>query len=179
MGIRPRTVKYVVNAILTLGCSLFLWSCNNVTSNQLPPGTSVRVDPENITWTIANTGGVCNFNPDFYQDQTITVMVVNDSGTFIPDAPLSFTLDLAANTFSGVPVMALYNDVNNNGVVDGPNELVSDNTSGAYTDFTDKVNGSKQVIVRVNLSCTYKGTLYVLSDGFMGTTTIEVDEEAL
>lgn len=177
MGIRARTVSHVLNAVLILGSCVFLWSCNSVTSTQLPPGTSVRVEPEEITWTIANTGGVCNFNPDFYQDQTISVMVVNESGTFIPDAPLSFTLDLSENTFSGTPVMALYNDTNNNGVVDGPSELVSDNTSAAYTARTDKVNGSKQVIVRVNLSCTYKGTLYVLSDGFLGTTSIEVNEE--
>lgn len=176
MVIWKRTYMYVVKVFFTVMSATYLWSCNTVTSNQLPPGTTVSVDPEEIKWTIPNNGGVCNFNPDYYQDQTISIMVLNDSGTYIPEAPLSITVDLAANTFTGIPVLALYNDVNENGVVDGSEELVTDTNSGAFDSSTDKDNGSKLVILRVNLSCSYKGMLYIISGGFMGTTSIIVEE---
>ena len=81
-------------------------------SEQLPPNSSVVVNPSEITWEIGNTGGVCNFNPDFYQDHTISIMVLNESGNYIPDAPLTVSVDLSGNTFSGVPALALYDDKN-------------------------------------------------------------------
>lgn len=154
-----------------------LCACNSSTSSQLPPNSSVKVNPETITWKIPNNNGVCNYDPNYYQDQTISIMVENESGTYIPDAPLMITLDLAANTFSGTPVMALYEDKNKNGVVDGPNELVTDTNSGIFTTSTDKVSGYKYVILRVNLSCPYTGTLSAFSDGFLGTTSIAVEEK--
>ena len=151
--------------------------CNDVTSNQLPPNTEVRVNPKEIKWKIADTGGVCNFDPDYYQDETVSIMVVNEAGNYIPDAEINVTLDLSENTFGGVPVLALYDDINGNGVVDGPEELVSGNTMGSYQTHTDSKTGSKMLIVRVNFSCEYSGSLYVIADGFMGSTSIIVTSE--
>jgi len=145
-------------------------------SEQLPPNSSVVVNPSEITWEIANNGGVCNYDPDFYQDHTVSIMVVNESSNYIPDAPLTVSLDLSGNTFSGIPVLALYEDKNGNGVADDPSELVTDNTDEIYDTRTDSVTGHKYLIVRVNLSCAYRGVLYVFSDGYMGTTSITVKE---
>lgn len=148
-------------------------------SEQLPPNSSVIVNPSEITWEIANNGGVCNYDPNVYQDHTISIMVVNESNNYIPDAPLTVSLDLAGNTFSGIPVLALYDDKNGNGLADDPSELVSDNTDEIYDTNTDSVTGHKYLILRVNLSCTYRGTLSAFSDGYMGTTTITVKEQQL
>ena len=173
--------KVIVHKLLKILLSFILITpliaCNSVTSDQLPPGTTVRVSPEEINWKIANNNGVCNYDPSFYQDHTISIMVLHDSGAYIPDAPLRITLDLSANTFSGIPVMALYDDINKNGVVDGENELVTDTDSEMFETHTDDKSGSKYVILRVNLSCPYTGTLSAFADGFMGSVKVTVEED--
>jgi len=172
--------KVVFRMIKLLSSSLLvtpLIACNSVSTGQLPPGTIVSISPEEINWKIANTNGVCTYDPTYYQDHTISIMVLNDSGSYIPDAPLRITLDLSANTFSGTPVMALYDDINKNGVVDGVNELVTDTDSGIFETHTDDKSGSKYVILRVNLSCPYTGTLSAFADGFMGSLRITVEED--
>ena len=169
--------KKFINYVVVVLVVETLCACNSSTSSQLPPNASVRVSPETITWNIPNNGGVCNYDPNYYQDEMVSIMVQNESGTYIPDAPLMITLDLAANTFSGTPVMALYDDKNGNGVADGPNELVTDTNSGAFTASTDKVSGYKYVILRINLSCPYTGTLSALSDGYLGSVSIIVQEK--
>lgn len=176
MNMRPKAaMKSLKLPIVFLLVSLAAISgCNSVTSNQLPPNTEVRVSPKEIKWKIADTGGVCNFDPDYYQDETVSVMVVNEAGNYIPDAPINVTLDLSENTFSGVPVLTLYDDINGNGVADGPEELVSGNTMGSYQTHTDSKTGSKLLIVRVNFSCEYTGSLYVFADGYMGLSSISV-----
>ena len=42
-----------------------LTACKEVTSEQLPPGSKVQVNPEELNWTIANNGGVSNYDPGF------------------------------------------------------------------------------------------------------------------
>jgi hypothetical protein len=161
---------------LMLTATVLLGGCNTSSSDQLPPNSEVRVNPETLEWTIANNNGVCNYNAGFYEDHTISIMVVNESGNYIPDAPLKVSLDLTSNTFTGIPVMALYHDENSNGIAED-HELVSDTTSDIYEARTDPHTGTKYLIVRVNLSCAYKGTLYAFSDGFMGTLSISVEEQ--
>ena len=104
-------------------------------------------------------------------------MVLNESGNYIPDAPLTVSVDLSGNTFSGVPALALYDDKNGNGVADDPSELVTDSTDELYDTNTDSVTGHKYLILRVNLSCAYRGVLYAFSDGYMGSTAITVKEQ--
>ena len=145
-------------------------------SEQLPPNSTVVVNPSEISWEIASNGGVCNYDPSIYQDHTVSIMVVNESGNYIPDAPLMVSLDLSGNTFSGVPVLALYEDKNGNGVADSPSELVTDSGDEAYDTRTDLKTGHKYLILRVNLSCSYRGVLYVFSDGYMGTVSVAVTE---
>ena len=173
MRVSTKHFKYLLVAMTVEA----LCACNSSTSSQLPPNASVKVNPETITWKIPNNNGVCNYDPNFYQDQTISIMVENESGTYIPDAPLNITLTLAANTFSGTPMLALYDDRNRNGVPDGPSELVTDTDSGTFDTSTDDVSGYKYVILRINLSCPYTGTLSAFSDGFLGSTSITVEEE--
>jgi uncharacterized protein YceK len=176
---RPKSAlpKVKLLTIFLLILMVAISGCNDVTSNQLPPNTEVRVNPQEINWKINDTGGVCNFDPDYYQDASVSVMVVNEAGSYIPDAPINATLDLSENTFTGLPVLALYDDKNGNGVADGPEELVSGNTMGSYQTHTDSKTGSKMLIVRSNLSCEYKGSLYVFADGYMGSVSISVSSK--
>jgi len=90
---------------------------------------------------------------------------------------MSIHLDLAANTFSGFPVLELYDDRNNNGVIDAPEELVSDNVDEGFETKTDSDKGDKFVIVRVNLSCPYRGTLGAfIEGGVFNSIGISVEE---
>jgi len=162
--------------LLTL-CLGLVSGCQSNTSDQLPPNASVKVSPEQLEWTIPNNGGVCNYDPNYYQDETVSIMVLNESGTYIPDAPLTVHVDLSANTFTGTPVLAIYEDRNGNGVADGVSELVTDTDSGVYDTHTHDVTGVKYIILRVNLSCKYSGTLYAFSDGYLGTLSIVVKED--
>lgn len=58
-------------------------------------------------------------------------------------APLIMSLSLAANTFSGPPVLALYDDLNGNYIPE-ENERMSDAEDKLLVTRTDAYSGSKQ-----------------------------------
>lgn len=145
--------------------------------NPVPPGSSVRVNPTEVTWNITPITDV-NGNPvcvnGIYNDHTFTISVLNSAGQPLGDVPLSIRLDLAANT-SSTDLMRLYDDANGNGVVDHPQELVSGSGSVLFT-TTARYTGEKIVIARVNTSCTYGGDLTVVAGPAFGSAHIEVRE---
>ena len=63
----------------------------------------------------------------------------------------------------GPPVLALYEDLNSNGVVDAETELVSGTEDSGYVGETRKYSGDKHMFLRINLSCSYKGNVHVRS----------------
>lgn len=152
-------------------------ACNSGDDNTLPPGAKVSVSPESKSWQIEENrdeNGNCVFDPDIYNDQLIVITVFDGQGSPIGKADLTVSLDLAGNTFTGFPVLSLYDDKNSNGVVDGLEELVSDNNDPLFRDKTAEYSGEKMLILRMNLSCQYRGDLSVMSDGYFGSANFEV-----
>lgn len=139
----------------------------------VPPGSSVTINPQDITWEITPSASCVE---GIYNDHTLTVTVQNGNGVPLGDVDLLIRSDLAANT-SFVDVIRLYDDVNGNGVVDHPQELVSANNGPAFFTKTDKFSGSRTLLVRVNVSCTYRGSVTVHAGSAFGSTSIEVTDD--
>jgi hypothetical protein len=149
----------------------------------LPPDATIEVSPSSKEWVSApnnqtDANGVthCVVIDDFYQDELVSVRVLDGQGRAIEDAELIFSLNLAENTFSGHPVLSLYNDLNKNFVAD-PGELVSSAENDLFITTTEAYTGSKYVIVRMNLSCPYDGELRVYSEGISGSASFLVSAE--
>ena len=144
--------------------------------DQIPPGASVMIEPASFDWDIAQQPSPCIINPGFYQDSYFSVRVLNAAGSPIGEVPLMITVDFTGNTFSGTPVLELYEDRNGNGVADGPSELVSDTNDPIFRTSTARYTGEKYLIVRTNLSCPYQGNIQVFAYGVSGIATIDVND---
>lgn len=153
-------------------------ACDDGSDNPLPVGATVTVSPQTKTFEIdeeiQDENGNCLFNPGFYVDQSIVITVTDGQGSPIGKADLNISLDLGANTFSGLPVMELYDDMNGNGLADRPEERVSDFNDPIFRTKTREFTGERIVILRLNVSCAYRGSLNVISDGFMGVGDYEI-----
>jgi hypothetical protein len=140
----------------------------------VPPGASITINPQDIEWEISGSDPSC---PDTsFNDHTFTIVVQDSNGVPLGDVDLIVRADLAANT-SPFDVIRLYDDVNGNGVVDHPQELVSSNTGTAFFTKTDKFTGARTLLARVILSCEYQGNITVHAGSAFGSTNIAVTEE--
>jgi hypothetical protein len=172
--------------IMLLGFSFI--GCNNST-DQLGPGTNVRIAPTEQTWIVSDlldTNGNCVVSQDYYQDNVFMITVSNSNGMPIGEADLDIYLSPSNSTsppqYNNEYIFYLYDDTNNNGVVDHPQELVS--ATGApilYETKTEKYHGTKTIIVRTNTSCSgYLASLEAFAgDGHASATisTESVDEQ--
>ncbi len=171
MYLRKRIEQLGVSCLL-IG---LLAACN---TDQFPPDAVLQVSPQTKTITLTATDPSadmgCFVSPDtLYQDIPVNVSVTNEEGSPLGDVEVGMYMEYSGNTFSGPQVLQLYADRNGNGVVDGEPELVSGSEDGVYKTKTDKYHGTTMVFVRMNLTCPYKGQLYV----FAGTNSATVDFE--
>lgn len=158
-----------------------LTACNDGSDNPLPGGATVNVSPQNKSFDIAENldqAGNCIIDDTRYIDQYITISVNDVHGSPIGQADLTVSADYGANTFSGYPVMALYDDTNGNGVIDGPEERVTDADDPLFRTKTAEYTGERVLILRMNLSCSFRGSVNAMSDGFFGSGDFEVKEQA-
>jgi len=159
--------KYV--GILTVCAALV-----NCSSEQLPNDTKVRISPgaKNLEiGSVFEEGMFCFTEGGLYQDVPLLITVSDGQDTPLGEAEVGVYADYSGNTSNGAEVLQLYQDVNGNGVIDGPDELVTSNTSGVYNAKTDKYNGSTSLMLRMFLTCPYKGEIYV----FAGTSSTSMD----
>ena len=163
-------------ALLSLIASLTLFGCEP--SGQLPNNAEVRIAPSShlidITQVTSSQGG-CLFNPNNYVDTPLLLSVHDGQGSPIGEAELSVNIEYSGNSFLGPPVLALYEDINSNGVVDVESELVSGGDDNGYIGKTRKDSGDKHMLMRINLSCAYRGNLYVRSQFAYQSMNIEVN----
>jgi len=102
-------------------------------------------------------------------------VVVDSSDRALGDSVVTVYLDFAGNTFSGDrESLQLFFDTNGNGVVDTPDELMSGVGDDAFSVRTDEYTASTLLLLRVNLSCGYRGSLYAFSGPAAGTININV-----
>ena len=130
-------------------------------TNQLPVGSTAEIFPSEVQWNI-QTGSNCNFEDGPFNDQRISVALKDADGLPLIDAPLTISLDLSDSTFNSTAVLALYDDTDGDGLFND-NERVSTDKQSAYNTRTNSRSGSKLLMVRVNLSCPYKGSLYAFA----------------
>lgn len=156
--------------------TLSLSACN--IQDQLPLGTTLSISPEQRTLNIddrTNGDGVCIINPDFYIDWPIVLALADGNGMPVGQQDVSVYVDFAANTFSGFPVMALFDDRrgNSNGVVD-EFELVSDTDDDIAVVQTDLFGGDRPLILRVNVSCPFRGEVFAFVEGVSASASIDI-----
>ena len=156
----------------TLLLSVVLSGCGG--GDPVPPSSTVLISPSSIKWEISAKPTPCPVNSNVFIDHTIVISVLDTNNSPLGSVDIRVVTDLTGNTFSGLPVLNVYDDKNGNGVVDDPAELVSSNTSPAFMTATDRYTGTKTILLRVNLSCPYKGNLHVYAGAAYSNINIEV-----
>ncbi len=166
--------KMTKNVYLSIVLPLFIVACN---AEQLPAGATLQISPKSRSIQISeirDDADRCVISQEFYQDYPILVFVADGQGTPLGDTKISVYVDYSANTFGGYPVMALYDDMNGNGVVDSDTELVSGSEDGVFVSRTAQYSGEKMLLLRVNLSCEFKGSVFAYSGTASATMDIDV-----
>jgi hypothetical protein len=165
-----RFAKLKIVLLLTFVVSLA--GCGGGDSNPIPVGGKVTMSQTEINWKLGNPG-VCVEDAN-YNDHVVFITVTDSSDRPLGDVEVLMSVDLTGNTSPGVPVLKLYEDKNSNGVVDDPEEYVSGVGDPFFKTRTDKYSGTKMIILRVNLTCTYSGILNVFS-GSAATGRLDVN----
>lgn len=143
----------------------------------VPPKSTVVIGPQSVTWDIPQRQSPCPYDPALYVDQVFVIRVEDSDSVPLGGVDLRILTSLSGNTSSGVQeALRLYDDYNGNGVVDDPEELVSGNGAPAYFTKTEEFSAEKSVIVRINLSCAFRGMLEVSAGGFYGNAQMQVVE---
>ena len=161
---------------LCVALPLLVSACGD--SNQLPIGAELRIAPDSRTITVADrtdANGNCIINPDLFVDMPILISTLDGNGSPLGDVDVSVYVDFSGNTFSGPPVLSLFDDRrgNDNGVIDDF-ELVSGSGDDIAVVKTDVFGGDRPLLLRVNVSCPFKGDVFAFSDGVSGTSVIEI-----
>lgn len=138
-------------------------------TEQLPIGAELTISPESRTIDIVeqrDLNDVCLLNADNHVDIPLVMALRDGQGSPIGRAEISVYVDFAANTYSGFPALALYDDRegNSNGVVDSDSELISDANDAIAIVRTGRFGGDRVLLLRVNLSCAYRGTVFAFVD---------------
>ncbi|WP_416394984.1 hypothetical protein [Allohahella sp. A8] len=160
--------------------SIALVGCNNDDAQQqVRVGSGVSLDPASIDWEVQGSydaDGNCLINPGHYNDTYLTARVVNEEGAPLGGIDLRVTADLTGNSYTGFHVIQVYSDANGNGVAD-PSELVLGPGMPAYDTRTGRYTGEINLIARVNLSCTFKGNIFVAGTPGGAATSVSVTAE--
>ena len=147
---------------------------------QLPPGAALTITPEEQSYTVPDRrddNGLCLIDPNLYVDLPLVFALRDAQGSPIGDAELSVYVDFGDNTYGGYPVLELYEDVNGNGVVDPESELVSGEGDEIARVRTDRYGGDAVLLLRMNLSCGYRGGVIGFVDGVSAGASFEVKPE--
>ena len=154
-----------------------LWVLTGCSNDLVPVGASLTMTPETHSTVISewqDEEGNCLFNQDNHVDIPVIMQLVTADGSPIGEAELNVYADFAANTFTGLPVLALYDDLNGNGVVDAESELISGPDDDIARVKTDQWTGSRMLLLRINLSCAFKGEIVAFTGGSSTRSGIEV-----
>ena len=145
--------------------ALLLSGCGGGTGTTAQGG-SITINPSSIAWNI--TAGACG-GPFNYHEVVITVL--NSNKVPVANAGLTVTLDLANATYSGGPAMTLYDDPT---WISGSFTPPTTAPVGARYATSTGGDGTKRLIVGVDLGCTYKGNLNVYSGALFQSVNIAI-----
>ncbi len=162
-------VKY-----LLLTSSLIIGGCGN---DIVPVDATLTITPGTHTTRITeqqNEVGQCLFDANHHVDIPILMQLTTVDGSPIGDAKLNVYVDFADNTYSGLTTLELYDDLNSNGVVDAPQEYISGFNDDIARVKTGEWSGSRMLLLRINLSCSFRGEVFAYTGGVSGRAEIEV-----
>ena len=159
---------------LLLASALTIAGCGD---NPVPVDASLSITPGTYTSRIVerqNETGQCLFNANHHVDIPILLQLTTADGSPIGDAELNVYIDFAENTYSGLSTLELYDDLNSNGVVDARLEYISGFNDDIARVRTDEWSGSRMLLLRINLSCSFRGEIFAYTGGVSGRADIEV-----
>lgn len=163
-----------------LAMAVFVFGVSACSSSIIPTDARLTLTPSthtiNIVETI-NTSDQCEYFEDNYQDIPLTITLSTDNGSPIGDEWVSVYTDFSANTYSGRSVLSLYEDHNSNGVVDGASELISGQDDDIARVRTGKHTGTKLLLIRINLSCAFRGEVRALAGPAYGSASFAVIQQ--
>lgn len=149
-------------------------SCSN---DVVPVNARLLITPESHSTNIIEQHDVddnCLHDASNHVDLPIVLQLTTENGSPIGDTSISVYIDFAANTFSGTAVLSLFDDLNGNGVVDEDTELISAADDSIARVKTDKWTGTRSLLLRVNLSCAFRGEVFAFTGGATGRAVVEV-----
>lgn len=150
--------------ILAVPIIALIASCGGSQDNPAPEGSTITLSPPSVSWTITPNFGCGTMT--HYHDQPFLITVKDSGGQPLNNIDIDISLDLSSDTTSH-NWLVLYYDANGDGNVDA-GEQVS-NTWRTSTDWS----GSKEVTVRADADCAFRGSLHVFSGSTYGSATIE------
>jgi len=161
--------------------SLCLLSCiglqSSCDSGFVPSDGTLEISPNSHTIqtaSLSDDAGQCLYFSENYIDIPLVFQLSTSNGSPIGDAWIEVYADFSAGTYSGEPVLALYDDFNGNGVVDSETELISGIENDIPRIKTGQYTGSKNALLRVNLSCPYRAEIRGIAGGIYGSAVIQV-----
>lgn len=168
-SVRSRAALFVASAAMPLfGCD----------SGQLPNDARLSITPEEKTIQIVeyrDAQGRCISQDGYFVDQPVMLRLTDGAGSPIGDAEVSLYVDFTENAFSGNSPIALFEDRNGNGILDADAELVSAAGDAIARVRTDDDSGARMMLLRIDLSCTFRGELVAFSDGVSAGASLEVE----
>ncbi len=173
MNLKEKTVKKQT-LLMVASAALLISACN---TDQYPIGAKMRITPEIKTINIdppEDLNQACTVDPNRYQDFPLNIVLTDGQDSPIGDAEVSVYVDFSGNTYGGLDTLQLYEDKNGNGVVDVEFELVSDYNAPIFRTRTDTYHGNTVLILRMNLSCTYRGSVFAYAGSVSATANVEV-----
>lgn len=142
------------------------------------PDSRLTITPASSSFDIVefrDSTGNCVYSPEIYQDVPVSLVLTDDLNRSLGNALVTVYVDYTGNTFSGPQTLQLYVDSNGNRVIDTVDELVSGVGDEAFTTRSAIENGTISLLLRINLSCGYRGSLYAFAGPVAGTSSIIVN----
>jgi len=163
---------------LVISSTLVLTGC---TSDVVPVDARLSISPEQHSLSITESvdeSGRCVFTDRHYMDVPILLTLRTANNSPISDALISVYADFSGNAYSGRSVLGLYDDLNGNGIVDEQTELISGPGADIAMVATSSDTGSKQLVLRVNLSCAFSAEVRAFTGAVSTRATIDVFSRA-
>jgi len=163
------------------GIAVFGFLCTlltGCTNDQLPIGATMQITPDDRSINVVELRGddeICLYIEENYVDLPVVVTLVDGQQSPIGGADISVYVDFAENTYTGVAALKLYQDNNGNGVIDDESEYLSGIDDPIARVRTRDLSGDSNLLLRVNLSCAFRGEIFAFSDGVSASASISVE----
>ena len=154
--------------------SSVLVSCGG--SDQVPVGSTLVAFPNQVDWQIGESDSCDVINGPF-NDTQVNLSLADAEGRAIVDTNVDISLDLSEGSFNGPELLSLFFDQDGNGNF-SEDERVLSADGPVFTTRTDGDNGVIRVLVRVNLSCPFRGSLFAFAGSAVTSVSFNVSGSA-